>query len=149
MADEQEPEVSQDSLTILTEDNNGTDSKIQCSSSINEDRMEGFLDKITHLTDHDRVISIRQEQIAMLRDFEIANSRLASLNEISENTFNNSVADFKQYTKSLHDMKKQLDSIFRRIRTLKVKAAIAYPEAYRLAEEKSTLRLEKELSPDD
>lgn len=147
MADDKDSELSSldTSITVPSDSAESTHTIPSYPTS----SIEGFLDKITHLTDHEKVISIRQTQLAMLKDFEVANSKLASLNEISETTFNNSVAEFKQYTKMLHDMKKQLDSIFRRIRTLKVKAAIAYPDAYRLAEEQSTIRMERELSPDD
>ena len=118
------------------------------NSSSGVEGLENLTERLTNLMQQDNVITIRQEQIKMMKDLELANWKLASLNEISETTFNNCAADFKQYTKMLHDMKKQLDSIFRRIRTLKLKAATSYPEAYRLAEEKSAMKLDRELSPD-
>ncbi len=119
------------------------------STNAGVEGLESFIERLTSLMEQENVISIRQEQMKMMKDLELANWKLASLNEISETTFNNCAADFKQYTKMLHDMKKQLDSIFRRIRILKLKAATSYPEAYRLAEEKCAMRLDKELSPDD
>ena len=98
--------------------------------------LEVFLEKLTDLMHHDNVVSIRQEQSQMMRHLEVANWKLASLNEISETTFNKCATDFRHHTKMLQDMKKQLDSIFRRIRNLKLKVATMYPEAYAVAEEK-------------
>ena len=61
---------------------------------------------------------------------EISNEKLASLNEISESNFLTMSAEFRQHTHTLLLMKKQLDSCFRRIRSLKSKLAIQYPNAY-------------------
>lgn len=137
---EEEEEVDEDTVS----DHSSEDS---CSDS--RDGLEAFLEKLTSMMHQDNVIAIRQEQSQMMNDLEVANWKLASLNDISETTFNNCAADFKHCTKTLQDMKKQLDSIFRRIRTLKLKAATTYPEAYRLAEEKSTRRLERDSTPED
>lgn len=62
---------------------------------------------------------------------EISNEKLASLNEISERNFQAMSAEFRQHTLTLLAMKKQLDSCFRRIRSLKSKLATQYPEAYK------------------
>ena len=62
---------------------------------------------------------------------EISNEKLASLNNISEQNYAAMSQEFRQQTHSLLTMKKQLDSCFRRIRSLKSKLATQYPEAYR------------------
>lgn len=62
---------------------------------------------------------------------EISNEKLASLNDISERNFQDMSLEFRQQTQMLVAMKKQLDSCFRRIRSLKSKLASQYPEAYR------------------
>ena len=61
---------------------------------------------------------------------EISNEKLASLNKISECKFQAMSLEFRQHTQMLLTMKKQLDSCFRRIRSLKSKLALQYPEAY-------------------
>lgn len=61
---------------------------------------------------------------------EISNEKLASLNNISEMNFHAMCVEFRQHTQTLLVMKKQLDSCFRRIRSLKSKLALQYPEAY-------------------
>lgn len=61
---------------------------------------------------------------------EISNEKLASLNDISERNFQVMSVEFRQHTQTLLAMKKQLDSCFRRIRSLKSKLALEYPEAY-------------------
>ena len=48
--------------------------------------------------------------------FEVANEKLASLNRISELNYFNMSVELRQTTRSLVAMKKELDSIFRRIR---------------------------------
>lgn len=90
--------------------------------------------RLANLMHHENIIAIRQDQAQMMQALELANWKLASLNDISESTFQNCAAEFRQTSKLLIDMKKQLDSIFRRIRHLKAKVAATYPEAYALAE---------------
>ena len=97
---------------------------------------EAFLDAITGLMDQDKIIAIRREQSQMMNTLETANCKLSSLNEFSEATFQNCAAEFRHHTKTLVDMKKQLDSIFRRIRHLKAKVSTLYPEAYATVLEK-------------
>lgn len=97
---------------------------------------EAFLDVITGLMDQDKVIAIRREQSQMMDTLETANCKLCGLNDYSEEMFQNCVANFRQHTKTLVDMKKQLDSIFRRIRHLKTKVSTLYPEAYATVMEK-------------
>ena len=97
---------------------------------------EAFLDAVTGLIDQDKIIAIRKEQSQMMNTLETANCKLSSLNDFSEDTFQDCAAEFRQHTKTLVDMKKQLDSIFRRIRHLKAKVSTLYPEAYATALEK-------------
>lgn len=65
-----------------------------------------------------------------LSTMEISNEKLASLNTISEQNFAAMFQEFRQHTQTLVAMKRQLDSCFRRIRSLKSKLATQYPEAY-------------------
>ena len=69
--------------------------------------------------------------LARLSTMEISNEKLASLNNISEMNFHAMCVEFRQHTQTLAAMKRQLESCFRRIRSLKSKLALQYPEAYR------------------
>lgn len=101
-----------------------------------------FMDRFTDLVHHDNVQDIREKQCQMLHILELSNSKLGSLNDISERTFEQNVVDFRHHIKMLQDMKKQLDSIFRRIRSLKGRVALAYPQAYAAAIEKCSINSE-------
>ena len=135
-------ETDEETLSTLS----STDSENVCP---NGKGLEEFLEKLTGLMHQDNVIAIRHEQMKIMNNLEVANWKLASLNDISETTFMKCSADFKQHIKMLQDMKKQLDSIFRRIRNLKVKAASLYPEAYAKAELECAERFGREMTPDD
>ena len=92
-----------------------------------------FMERFTDLVHHENIQAIRETQSQMLHTLELSNSKLSSLNDISEKTFERNVFEFRQNIKMLQDMKKQLDSIFRRIRTLKGRVAAVYPQAYAAA----------------
>ena len=92
-----------------------------------------FVDRFTDLINHEHVRDIRETQSQMLHTLELSNSKLASLNNISEKTYEKTVSQFRHNIKMLQDMKKQLDSIFRRIRVLKGRVAAGYPQAYAAA----------------
>ena len=71
---------------------------------------------------------------------EVTNEKLAMLNDISEKNFQAMSAEFRHHTQTLLAMKKQLDSCFRRIRTLKAKLSVQYPEAYKGKDEDKNVR---------
>lgn len=54
--------------------------------------------------------------IARLETLEVANEKLSSLNNLSEKSFTLHAANLRTYTQTLGNMKKELDSVFRRIR---------------------------------
>lgn len=51
-----------------------------------------------------------------LTTLEVANEKIASLNEISERNYLSQSEEFRQNIRMLGNMKKELDSVFRRIR---------------------------------
>ena len=51
-----------------------------------------------------------------LETLEVANEKLSNLNALSEKCFDLHVAEFRSYTQTLSGMKRELDSVFRRIR---------------------------------
>lgn len=103
---------------------------------------DAFLDKFLSLPHQGNTRAIRDEQERMYQALELANWKLASLNEVSEATFQEHAPLFRQQVKSLHEMKKELDSIFRRIRTLKAKVSVMYPKAYAAAQERVSVHNE-------
>ena len=54
--------------------------------------------------------------MARLETLEVANEKLSSLNTLSAKSYALHVANFRTYTQSLVAMKRDLDSVFRRIR---------------------------------
>jgi len=65
-----------------------------------------------------------------LAQFRQANQALHTFNDFSSRRYQHVVRDFENHTKMLVTMKADLDSIFRRIRTLQVKLAKQYPQAF-------------------
>lgn len=55
---------------------------------------------------------------------------LLNCNALSQSRLKQAQDDFKKHVKSLHEMKKDLDYIFKKIRNMKVKLSQQYPQAY-------------------
>ena len=53
-----------------------------------------------------------------LSTLEVANEKISSLNQISERNYQSQAENFRQNIRMLGNMKKELDSVFRRIRWL-------------------------------
>lgn len=75
------------------------------------------------------VNAIIQAQRHMLDRFEKTNEMLINFNGLSNVRLQQMNEHFMLHTRSLVEMKKDLDSIFRRIRTLKGKIAKQHPDA--------------------
>jgi hypothetical protein len=65
-----------------------------------------------------------------LRRFEKTNEKLDSFNEVAQARLAESQVTFARHTQLLLDAKKDLQSVFRRIRTLKARLSERYPEAF-------------------
>jgi hypothetical protein len=55
---------------------------------------------------------------------------LTNCNALSVNRLKSAGSEFKKHTQLLLEMKKDLDSIFKRIRVMKTKLASQYPQAF-------------------
>jgi len=55
---------------------------------------------------------------------------LFNCNAVSASRFQNAARDFKKHTALLQEMRKDVDNIFRRIRSIKAKISQQYPQAY-------------------
>lgn len=80
-----------------------------------------------------------------LQRFEKTNEMLLNCNALSQSRLKQANEDFKRHCKVLSDMKKDLDYIFRKIRSIKQRLSHQYPTAYADAQpQRSSLAEEAE-----
>ncbi|XP_064619032.1 kxDL motif-containing protein 1-like [Lineus longissimus] len=91
---------------------------------------EVFIKTLADFVDKNDVRTMVDDQRHMLSRFEKTNEMLLNFNVLSANRYAASVQEFKKHTQLLLDMKKDLDSIFRRIRNLKQTLSKQYPKAF-------------------
>lgn len=73
---------------------------------------------------------IVRAQKKMLQRFEKTNEMLTNVNSLSATRLEKAQNDFKKHTQVVLEMKKDLENIFKRIRTIKSKLATQMPDAY-------------------
>ncbi|XP_051061797.1 kxDL motif-containing protein 1-like [Phodopus roborovskii] len=95
----------------------------------------------------DDVDAIILAQKNMLDRFEKTNEMLLNYNNLSSVRLQQMSERFRYHTRTLVDMKRDLDSIFHRIRTLKRKLAWQHPEAFSHIPERSFLEDEDPIPP--
>ncbi|CAK6445306.1 unnamed protein product [Pipistrellus nathusii] len=98
-----------------------------------------FCSRILSMVNVDDVNAIILAQKNMLDRFEKTNEMLVNFNNLSNARLQQMNERFLHHTRTLMEMKRDLDSIFRRIRTLKGKLARQYPEAFSHVPEASLL----------
>ncbi|XP_076042553.1 kxDL motif-containing protein CG10681 [Oratosquilla oratoria] len=91
---------------------------------------EVFVQGLAGQINQQDVEAIIRAQKQMLQRFEKTNEMLSNCNSLSASRFAAAQTEFKKHTALLHDMKKDLDTIFKRIRTLKTKISAQYPKAF-------------------
>lgn len=74
---------------------------------------------------------------------------LLNCNALSANRLKMASDDFKKHSKLLGEMKKDLDYIFKKIRLVKAKISVQYPEVYAAVEPKSRQSLAEEAEDDE
>ncbi|XP_064175748.1 kxDL motif-containing protein 1-like isoform X1 [Anguilla rostrata] len=89
-----------------------------------------FCDRMLSMVNSEDVNAIIQAQRHMLDRFEKTNEMLLNFNGLSNVRLQQMNERFLHHTRTLVEMKKDLDSVFRRIRTLKSKIAKQYPDAF-------------------
>lgn len=83
-----------------------------------------------------------------LQRFEKTNEMLLNCNALSNGRLKATSDDFKKHIKLINDMKKDLDYIFKKIRNIKLKIGIQYPQAMKKVEKKlKNTSLSEESSP--
>merc|ERR1712165_38780 len=66
-----------------------------------------------------------------LQRFEKTNEMLSNCNSLSATRLERALRDFRGHTQHINGLKKELDHVFKRIRSIKTKIAQQYPEAYK------------------
>ena len=56
---------------------------------------------------------------------------LSNCNSLSATRLERALRDFRGHTQHINGLKKELDHVFKRIRSIKSKIALQYPEAYK------------------
>lgn len=103
-----------------------------------------FCNRMLSMVNSEDVNAIIQAQRHMLDRFEKTNEMLINFNGLSNMRLQQMTDNFMNHTRTLLEMKKDLDSIFRRIRTLKGKISKQYPEAFNNVHESPILEEEDE-----
>uniref|UniRef100_A0A6J0VAQ9 KxDL motif-containing protein 1 n=1 Tax=Pogona vitticeps TaxID=103695 RepID=A0A6J0VAQ9_9SAUR len=89
-----------------------------------------FCNRVLSMVNSEDINAIILAQKNMLDRFEKTNEMLLNFNNLSGARMQQMNERFLHHTRTLVEMKKDLDSIFRRIRTLKGKLAKQYPDAF-------------------
>lgn len=97
---------------------------------------EVFVQGLAGQINQQDVEAIIRAQKQMLQRFEKTNEMLSNCNSLSAARFALAQKEFKKHTTLLVDMKKDLDNIFKRIRTIKTKLSNQYPHAFTVVQEK-------------
>lgn len=103
---------------------------MECSIYQNYGAAEVMVQGLAGMVDQTDVEAIVRAQKKMLQRFEKTNEMLANCNNLSGARLERASRDFKGHTQHVTQLKKDLDSVFKRIRALKVKVASQHPEAY-------------------
>ncbi|XP_006825577.1 kxDL motif-containing protein 1-like [Saccoglossus kowalevskii] len=91
---------------------------------------DAFISLLSSLVNREDVDEIILTQRQMLNRFEKTNEMLSSFNKLSTSRYDESMRQFKEHTRTLVDMKKDLETVFTRIRSLKIQVAKQHPNAY-------------------
>uniref|UniRef100_A0A1B6ECN0 KxDL domain-containing protein n=1 Tax=Clastoptera arizonana TaxID=38151 RepID=A0A1B6ECN0_9HEMI len=94
---------------------------------------EVFIQGLAGIVDQQDVEAMIRAQKQMLQRFEKTNEMLSNCNTLSVNRLKLAQAEFKKHTTLLVDLRKDIDSVFKRIKTIKAKLSTQYPEAFSAA----------------
>ncbi|XP_007533268.1 kxDL motif-containing protein 1 isoform X2 [Erinaceus europaeus] len=103
-----------------------------------------FCSHMLSMVNEEDVNAIILAQKNMLDRFEKTNQMLLNFNGLAGARLQHMAERLGQHTRALLDMKRDLDSVFRRIRTLKSKLSRQHPEAFSYIPEASFLEEEDE-----
>ena len=89
------------------------------------------IDYLLHISKISRVFNIAFSLYFRLQRFEKTNEMLSNCNSLSATRLERALRDFRGHTQHINGLKKELDQVFKRIRSIKTKIAQQYPEAYK------------------
>ena len=85
---------------------------------------------VAGMVSQDDVARMVRAQKEMLQRFEKTNEMLSNVNSLSAVRLDRANKDFRKHTQNMLEMKRDLDTIFRRLKTIKQKMNRQMPEAY-------------------
>jgi len=91
---------------------------------------EAFHTEVSSLMNHSDIQSILKAQASVFQKFTESKQTLASFNEFSASMYAALAPEYDKHTKMLKEMKKDLDSVFKRIRNLEVMLRQKFPDAF-------------------
>lgn len=118
---------------MSTSDAPKSDTPISDTPKSDTPASDAFIGSMTSVVNHDDVSAILEAQTHMMSRFEKTNEMLSNFNNLSAARYEKTLEQYKDHTQTLLEMKKDLDSIFRRIRFLKTKLSKDYPDAFETA----------------
>ncbi|XP_059163221.1 kxDL motif-containing protein 1-like [Physella acuta] len=89
-----------------------------------------FASSLMEQVNREDITSMVFIQRDMLSRFEKTNEMLINFNILSSGRYEATLKDFHKHTQLLSEMKKDLDTVFKRIRLLKQRLEKTYPEAF-------------------
>ncbi|KAG5681350.1 hypothetical protein PVAND_010794 [Polypedilum vanderplanki] len=104
---------------------------------------EVFVHQLAGLVNPQDISTIIRNQKQMLQRFEKTNEMLLNVNQLSQSRLSNITEEYKKNSKLLIEMKKDLEYIFKKIRTIKSKMEAKYPEAFEQAKRQNMQNLEE------
>ena len=101
---------------MSTSDAPKSDTPISDTPKSDTPASDAFIGSMTSVVNHDDVSAILEAQTHMMSRFEKTNEMLSNFNNLSAARYEKTLEQYKDHTQTLLEMKKDLDSIFRRIR---------------------------------
>lgn len=103
----------------------------ECSIDQNNTASEVFVQGLAGIVNQQNVEAMIGTQKEMLQRYDKTNEMLKNCNSLSANRLERALNDFSKHSQHINGLKKELDNIFKRIRSIKSKIAQQYPEAYK------------------
>lgn len=117
---------------------------MECSIYQNYTASEVLVQGLAGIVNQGDVELMVRAQKKMLQRFEKTNEMLTNVNNLSSTRLERANNDFKKHTSNVLEMKKDLDSVFKRIRAIRAKLAKQMPAAYSAATQGEVAKVVKE-----
>ncbi|KAG1049052.1 hypothetical protein G6F43_008596 [Rhizopus delemar] len=93
-------------------------------------------EKILNLKNEEDIATISRDQDECLDAYRDSEKRLEAFNKFSKARYQDIYQHFEQHTKLLKQMKKDMNSVFTKLRKIKSQLNEAYPEQHKAAVDK-------------